>query len=145
MPVALFCNACGAQLTEPLELRSGKDPSVPAPSMEPRMCLSARGEVYKSYDPIERSYGEAPALLEFTPQYWVNPEDLTDRVQLTKRRRRLGGCCGLAGSDGPNQLCRCGAEVGTLRTDCWTPRVFIPVPENTSWEKCPEGIRNVTP
>ena len=145
MLIALFCNACGAQLTEPLALRSGKDPSVPAPSMEAELTLSGRGEVYKSYEPIERSYSDTPALLEFTPQYWVHPEDLTDRVQLTKRKRRLGGCCGLAGLEGPNQLCRCGAEVGTLRNDCWTPHVFIPVPTNTGWEKFPEGIRNVTP
>ena len=143
MPIALFCNACGAQLTEPLTLRSGKDPSVPPPKVEAELSLSARGEVHKSYEPIERSYGSEPAALEFTPQYWVNPDDLTDRVLLTKRKKRLGGCCGLAGTDGPNQICRCGAEVGTLKTDCWTPHVFIPVPGNTDWEKYPEGIREV--
>jgi len=32
------------------------------------------------------------------------------------------GCCGSDGLDGPNRACaRCGAVVGTARTDCWTP------------------------
>lgn len=35
--------------------------------------------------------------------------------------RRLAGCCGLAGQDGPNLMCiGCGVEVATKESDCWT-------------------------
>ncbi|MFD8417726.1 hypothetical protein ACFV2Q_39415, partial [Streptomyces sp. NPDC059650] len=35
--------------------------------------------------------------------------------------RRLSGCCGLAGQDGPNLVCSgCGLEVATKESDCWT-------------------------
>ncbi|MGW2820839.1 hypothetical protein ACWC24_07510 [Streptomyces sp. NPDC001443] len=35
--------------------------------------------------------------------------------------RRLGGCCGPAGQDGPNLVCiGCGIEVATKESDCWT-------------------------
>lgn len=34
---------------------------------------------------------------------------------------RNSGCCGHDGLDGPNRLCSgCGAEVATLRNDCWS-------------------------
>lgn len=129
----LVCNMCDAHLTGPLELRSGKDPEVTHPTHVDRSPLTESGIVFKAYEPIERSMSGEPARLEFTPQYWVNPDDLTKAVQMTKDMRRLNGCCGLDGCDGPNQICDCGAEIGTLRTDCWTPKVFIPVPQATSW------------
>jgi hypothetical protein len=35
--------------------------------------------------------------------------------------RRLVGCCGPAGQDGPNLVCMgCGVEVATKECDCWT-------------------------
>jgi hypothetical protein len=35
--------------------------------------------------------------------------------------RRLVGCCGIAGQDGPNLVCGgCGVEVATRESDCWT-------------------------
>ncbi len=35
--------------------------------------------------------------------------------------RRLAGCCGVAGQDGPNLVCSgCGIEVATKESDCWT-------------------------
>lgn len=132
---ALFCTGCGAQLTTALAIRSGKDPKVPKPEPIDRQPLTRAGEAYKSYEPIERSYGAEPAPLEFAPQYWINPADLLPKVRMTKRRKRLGGCCGESGSNGPNQRCGCGAEVGTLRADCWTPYVFIPEPGATEWRE----------
>lgn len=133
MRKVLTCTACGARLSEPLVIASGKDPSVSQPEYKDGEPLTARGIAFKSYEPIERSYGAEPALLEFAPQHWLNPDDLNEAVRLTGDDRRLNGCCGIAGLDGPNQLCRCGAEVGTVRTDCWTPLVFIPVPDATLW------------
>ena len=126
-------------------MRSGKDPSVDQPRIEREMPLASRGQVFKSWEPLVRSYGDTTEPLDFTPQYWVNPADLTDRVANTKKRKRLGGCCGFTGLDGPNQVCRCGAEIGTLQDDCCTPQVFIAEPGAASWEPFPEGLREVKP
>jgi hypothetical protein len=129
----LCCGACVARLTSALTLVSSKAPGVVAPEQEPGKPLVARGIAYKSWEPIERSFGNMPSLLEFVPQYWLNPDDLTEAVRETRNGDRLGGCCGLAGCNGLNQACRCGTEVGTLRTDCWTPHLFVPDPANTNW------------
>ena len=135
MKQILICNACGARLTRALDVRSGKDPSVPSPELIDQQPLTPRGTVYKSYEPLLHTSAETEDPLDLVPQYWVNPDDLCEAVGLTKRRERLNGCCGLDGLDGPNQLCACGAEVGTLQTDCWTPRVFIPERATTTWTK----------
>jgi len=48
----------------------------------------------------------------------VHPDDrLPDAVRTVGR---VAGCCGLDGSNGPNQGCACGAVLGTAWTDCWT-------------------------
>lgn len=39
--------------------------------------------------------------------------------------KRLQGCCGLDGSDGANQVCECGAEVATEKSDCWMPHALV--------------------
>jgi hypothetical protein len=131
----LRCVACEAALTVPLTIVSGKTPGVEQPEHKDGEPLTAAGIAFKSWEAIEHSFGNLPALLEFVPQFWLNPDDLTAVVRNTRDGRRLSGCCGLAGCDGPNQLCRCGAEIGTLRTDCWTPCVFIPAPEATEWNE----------
>ena len=131
----LRCVACEAALTVPLTIVSGKAPGVVRPEHEDRKPLTVAGVGFKSWEAIEHSPDDTPALLEFIPQFWLNPDDLTDAVRDTRNEPRLGGCCGIAGCDGPNQICRCGADIGTLRTDCWTPRVFIPVPEATEWNE----------
>ncbi|MFA6117834.1 MAG: hypothetical protein WC729_27850 [Sphingomonas sp.] len=133
MKKRLICNACGAELTGALRILSGKDPSVTSPEHVDRAPLTEPGVAFKSYEPIMRSFGDAPAPLEFTPQYWLNPDDLTDAVGNTPDNQHLSGCCGMGGFNGPNQICRCGAEIGTLQTDCVTPRVFIPEPGKTAW------------
>lgn len=138
MKQMLICNACGARLTGALDVQSGKDPSVSSPKIVDREPLTPQGTAYKSYEPMVRSYGGPTEPLDFAPQYWVNPADLADEVRLTKRLQRLNGCCGLAGLDGPNQLCTCGEEIGTLRTDCFTPLVFIPEPKTTCWTRIPD-------
>lgn len=129
----LTCAICGTALSKPLMILSGKDPSVAAPVFKDRQPLTPKGTGYKSYEPIEWALEGEPSALQFTPQYWLNPEDMTEQVHRTKNRKRLGGCCGLGGIDGPNQLCACGAEIGTLKTDCWTPLVFVPAPDATLW------------
>ncbi|RYG27214.1 MAG: hypothetical protein EON93_20955, partial [Burkholderiales bacterium] len=96
MRKTLHCAACDAPLTRALTIRSGKDPAVSEPVHEDGRPLTEPGEAFKAWEPIERSYGDSPAPLEFTPQYWLNPEDLTEAVRLTRDHRRLSGCCGLA-------------------------------------------------
>jgi hypothetical protein len=133
MKKSLACRACDARLTAPLTILSGKDPSVTAPEFRDREPFTEPGTVFKSYEPLVRSFRNEPAPLEFVPQVWINPDDLTDVVRLTKNRRRLRGCCGISGLNGPNQLCACGAEIGTLQTDCFTPLVFVAEPDATDW------------
>jgi len=129
----LTCAACGARLTGPLTILSGKDPAVVHPKHRDGEPLTPPGTAFKSWDPIERSFGDVPSRLEFTPQYWLNPDDLTDAVSLTGDWKRLGGCCDEAGMNGPNQVCACGAEIGTVQRDCYQARVFIPAPHATDW------------
>lgn len=133
MKQILCCAACNARLTPALTVVSSKTPGAIPPEHEDGKPLTPPGAAFKSWEPIERSYGDQPAPLEFAPQYWLNPEDLDGNVHNTRDARRLNGCCGLDGCDGPNQIGRCGTEVGTLRTDCWTPLVFIPDPGKTNW------------
>jgi hypothetical protein len=131
----LHCAACGIALTRPLAILSGKDPAVTPPEMEDGKPMTPAGIAFESYEPIGLSSLDTPTLLGSVPQYWLNPDDLTKVVRMTKDKGRLAGCCGLDGCDGPNQLCGCGAEIGTLRTDCWTPRVFVPAPTLTEWRE----------
>jgi hypothetical protein len=144
----LFCASCGVQLTGPLTIRSSKDPSISKPSLESRLPVMLTGHAYKSWEPITKSVGgmpeiatasmPVPAPLEFVPQFWINPDDLTEAIRPTNKGKRLRGCCGYDGLGGPNQLCRCGNEVGTRQNDCWTPLVFIPQPTATFWEEIEE-------
>jgi hypothetical protein len=47
-------------------------------------------------------------------------------VRLTDDPRRLNGCCGLDGVDGPNLQCQsCGSYIATKMTDCWQPHCVI--------------------
>jgi hypothetical protein len=49
-----------------------------------------------------------------------NPDDLPGTA-LHPDPRRVSGCCGHAGQDGPNLVCvGCGVEVATKESDCWT-------------------------
>ncbi|WP_158823202.1 hypothetical protein [Granulicella sp. S156] len=52
-------------------------------------------------------------------EYIANTEDVI-QTHLTDDYKRLSGCCGLDGCDGPNLQCNgCGAYVATKMTDCW--------------------------
>ena len=101
---ALFCVSCGAQLTGPLTIRSSKDPSISKPSLESGLPVMLTGHAYKSWEPITKSVGgmpeiatasmPVPAPLEFVPQFWINPDDLTEAIRPTNKGKRLRGCCG---------------------------------------------------
>ena len=50
----------------------------------------------------------------------LNPDDLLD-LPPHPNGARSSGCCGRDGCDGPNVICpSCGAEVATVRDDCWS-------------------------
>ncbi|PAX07711.1 hypothetical protein [Sphingomonas lenta] len=127
----LVCGRCGGPLTRPLIIWSTKDPATPAPVHRDGAALTEPGAAYKSWQAQQWSSDGTRVPLDFTPQYWINPLDLTEAVRAVTDARRLNGCCGLDGCDGPNQRCECGAEIGTLRSDCWTDHVFIPEPDAT--------------
>lgn len=135
MLAKLICGKCGADLTSPIRIHSSKDPSFDVPEIEDGKPLTVSGEAIKSWEPMQRSLDpNEPTALEFVPQYWLNPTDTEASVKPVNNPRRLNGCCGLAGCDGPNMRCNaCKAEVGTRRSDCWTANVFIPDPNNTQW------------
>ena len=42
---------------------------------------------------------------------------------------RLCGCCGLAGTDGLNKICKNGHEIATEISDCWLPHSVIFEPD----------------
>lgn len=135
MRKSLYCGICRIRLSAPLTLVSGKDPRVPQPVFEDRKPIVPPGIGYKSWEATPWIHGELAEPLSFVPQYWLNPSDLTDAVQRSKDRARLAGCCGIAGIGGPNQLCRCRSEIGTLQDDCMMPKVFIPQPDATIWSE----------
>jgi hypothetical protein len=136
---ALVCGKCGEALSRPLTIWSTKDPAVPPPVHRDGGPLTEAGVAYKSWQAQQWAGDGERVRLDFTPQYWINPIDLAKSLKAVTDVQRLGGCCGLAGMNGPNQRCACGAEVGTLRSDCWTDHVFIPEPDATEWVDADES------
>jgi len=64
-------------------------------------------------------------------EYIVSLADVVN-VCLTTDFRRLNGCCGLDGCDGPNLHCeKCGIYVATKMTDCWQPHCVVFDPTST--------------
>ena len=130
------CAGCGTALTCRISVGSLKDPSVEPPVLEDQQPVCEPGEGIKSYGPLVRSFGERTHPLDFAPQFWLHPDDVGETTEWTRDRGRLTGRCGIAGSDGPNIICRnCGSEVGTVQTDCYTPFIFVPEPKNTEFRK----------
>jgi hypothetical protein len=59
----------------------------------------------------------------------LNPDDVKG-TELHPEPHRGGGCCGLDGLNGPNLVCaRCGAEIGTKESDCWTQQQVVMLPK----------------
>lgn len=128
---SLICANCGNTLVRNVTIDSGKDPAITTPTFPDNANAIASGRAYKSYEPFRKSLSEKPDALEYTPQYWMNGEDLADFVVWGGVRN---GCCGPDGCDGPNRVCECGTFIGTEMRDCWTSFLFIPDPATTKWE-----------
>ena len=131
--VVLRCTSCGSDLSIPVQIYQVDSTGFANPEFIDNQHVIESGYTFKSQEPYRKSMGPTKDLLEFTPQYWMTVRDLLPGVELTADARRLNGCCGLDGCDGPNRVCDCGAAVGTEMSDCWTSYLFIPDPLATTW------------
>ena len=91
MRKSLHCNRCRARLSAPLTIVSGEDPAVKQPDVLDRHPLVPRGTAFKAWNPAPWVYTESGHPLHFAPQYWFDPEDLTELARETRNHRRLGG------------------------------------------------------
>lgn len=73
-------------------------------------------------------------MLNFTPQDWLNVEDLLNYDEDHEDEIEHGYCCGPTGFFGPNYKCQCGTHIGTICLECNAPSVFIPSSEKTKWQ-----------
>jgi hypothetical protein len=55
--------------------------------------------------------------------------DVAERLVKHADTKRWTGCCGSDGLNGPNLLCACGREVGTIKSDCWMPYAILLDPD----------------
>jgi hypothetical protein len=117
------CRRCGAALT--VELREAVAPPAPAEGAWVERGCFARdpdpfGPPFVPVDLREPRYltsaGTRGTLLVHLADA-VFVRHVTDAL-------RMSGCCGPSGTDGPNRLCTCDAEIGTEQSDCWTPHVL---------------------
>ncbi|GAA0808517.1 hypothetical protein [Spirilliplanes yamanashiensis] len=126
------CRACGAALTRGLSrvpLAALGEPLAPfeVPPGEDCPPWIMPGAYAVDPEPDDPPVSPAPRL----GTVLINAADLLDR-RLHPDPRRLVGCCGLDGCDGPNLVCACGAEIATERSDCWTPQVVLLEPDAVS-------------
>lgn len=136
MKQELICRECTKALSVPLTRLEGRDVkhirppwTVGEPISEPGLALTLK----IPFETIAQLSG-SKALLNFTPCHILYPYDLTKYAKFRKRKNLLFGCCGIAGINGPNMICGCGSIIGTIKTDCFTPHVFIPNNETTKWQ-----------
>ena len=106
-----ICRQCGIRLSEEVRLA------------ELRERNERDGE---SYLPQGTTIQEDDSFFhQNVGSYIVNVNDVVHTTH-TNCLRRLAGCCGLDGMDGPNLICvQCGVEVATKKTDCWMPHCVI--------------------
>lgn len=132
----LTCKNCQDILSYPITILNGNSPEVSEPELEDYKDVTPKGIAYEANRPYRKSTKDKKDPLDFTPQIWMNINDLTDKTELTDDDNRTGGCCGLDGCDGPNVICgNCNQYIGTQMTDCHTSYLFIPQPETTEWKK----------
>ena len=112
----IVCARCGKRLTAAIA-----ETAPPAPATEEtrgtHQSLPARM--------TSGTYAVSPEMNGFV----LNPDDVKSTEPHPDPRRR-NGCCGLDGLNGPNLVCaRCGAEIGTKQSDCWTQQQVVMLPE----------------
>lgn len=111
--VQIRCRACAAVLTPPLRRFQGP--------------LSGEdGAEYVPRGTVGLTDGED--LGAAIGHYATHLED-AKHLGYVSDGRRLSGCCGPSGLDGPNRICTCGAEIATEKSDCWMPHAVVFDPE----------------
>ena len=133
----LICKACGAALSQPVtQLTEAPEAnricdftceggSAPVPE---GYALIVAGEILG-----DRQRAAPGWNAENQQQVWMNLADIHGDVDYVEDAQRLSGCCGPSGTDGPNSVCSCGAEIGTESSDCWTWHMFVPLEGATEW------------
>lgn len=107
----LLCRNCSSRLSAELELVALSERN------------QTRGEDFLRRGTIMQEDGSY--FQERQGVYIVHTDDVL-HVHLTDDSKRLNGCCGLDGCDGPNLQCDvCRAFVATKMTDCWMPHCVV--------------------
>jgi hypothetical protein len=109
--VIFECPTCHQLVTRPLE---------PLPSDVPVRLEDGEAAVPEGYFALAEG------------DYWTGSvgSPLVNLADLVGTRhhpdpRRLNGCCGLHGSNGPNLVCERGHEIGTEKSDCWMAHAAV--------------------
>ena len=112
------CRQCAAQLSAELQMihMSERNETMGAELLPSGSVIQEDGSYFNGRDGF----------------FLVHPADLIN-VKLTTDGKRVNGCCGLDGCDGPNLQCAvCGSYVATKMTDCWMPHCAVLEPTTTS-------------
>ena len=115
--VIFACPTCGQPLTAPLSPL----PSDQSVCLEDGQPAVPTGSYALSDDDYWTGSGGCPL---------VNLADLVG-TRHHPDPRRLNGCCGPDGCDGPNLVCGNGHEVGTEKADCWMSHAAVLLPTVT--------------
>ncbi len=144
MKQILLCTNCKRAVSKPVQILVDGTPDNPNVSWDDECELTPSGIAFKTHlrfpahvSPVEKAH-----LLEFSPMFLLRPDDLDPIVKNTEDSSRLNGCCGLDGCDGLNKKCQCGAYIGTEKSDCWTPKVFITENAATHWQNVEKTAQN---
>src|ERR1700722_7123808 len=69
---------------------------------------------------------EAGSYFHDQPGVYIAHQEDVITMYITSEPKRLAGCCGLDGCDGPNLVCEnCNTYVATKMTDCWMPHCIV--------------------
>jgi hypothetical protein len=112
------CRGCAAQLSAEVQMiqMSERNETMGADLLPPGTVMQEDGSYFRERGGF----------------FILHVDDLFN-VKTTTDSKRLAGCCGLDGCDGPNLQCVvCGSYVATKMTDCWMPHCAVLEPSATS-------------
>ncbi len=113
----LICKLCSSELSPELSLASIRERN------------EGDGEDFLRRGSVMQEDGSY--FLGRQDAYIVHVDDAIG-VHLTNDGKRIAGCCGLDGMDGPNLQCdKCGVYVATKMDDCWMPHCVVFDPATT--------------
>ena len=125
----LICTHCGKEISRPVNLDwigascnpNSEDDFEVEDHEYGDFSLVPEGFALITLKPIHEGQPGVTAIpvLDFSPQIWMNPDDLLDRLEHINRHMN----------------CRCGSKVGYREDDSmhYDLRYFIPAPHKTKW------------